>query len=376
MQALILAGGEGTRLRPLTSTTPKPVVPLVDRPFIAYMLEWLRDHGVDDAILSCGFMADGVRAVLGDGAAMGVRLRYVEEPRPLGTGGALKFAEDLLERALLHAQRRRPHRHRSDRAAAPARGDGGAGDPGADAGADPSAYGLVRRNPDLSVSEFVEKPSQDEIDTNLVNAGAYIIEREVLGELAPAGTRISIERDVFPRLVGRGLFGYEADGYWLDIGTPQRYLQATFDILEGDVRTEVGRRLAAAGGALREDGDGLDGIVHAPALVGAGCRLAAGAILGGRTVLGRDVSVGPGAHIESSVLLDGCRVGEGTRISASIIAAGVPIGAACRVEGGVMLGAGVIGGGGQRALQRHAYLPRGAAARRSDRVLSTEAYPS
>ena len=96
MQALILAGGQGTRLRPLTSTIPKPVVPLVGRPFIAYMLEWLRRHGVDDVILGCGFMADAVREVLGDGAEMGIRLRYLEEPRPLGTGGALKFAEELL----------------------------------------------------------------------------------------------------------------------------------------------------------------------------------------------------------------------------------------------------------------------------------------
>src|SRR6059058_2470128 len=101
MQAVILAGGEGTRLRPLTSTIPKPVVPLVDRPFIVYMLEWLRGHGVQEAILSCGFMAGGVRSVLGDGAALGMRLRYVEEPRPLGTGGALKFAEDMLEERFL-----------------------------------------------------------------------------------------------------------------------------------------------------------------------------------------------------------------------------------------------------------------------------------
>src|SRR5579859_881597 len=101
MQALILAGGEGTRLRPLTSTIPKPVVPLVGRPFISYMLEWLRGHGVDDAILSCGFMADGVRRVLGDGTALGIRLRYVHEPRPLGTGGALKFAQDLLDQRFL-----------------------------------------------------------------------------------------------------------------------------------------------------------------------------------------------------------------------------------------------------------------------------------
>src|SRR5205807_4496928 len=101
MQALILAGGEGTRLRPLTSTVPKPVVPLANRPFISFMIEWLRRHGVDDVILSCGFMADAVRALLGDGGSLGVRLRYVEEPRPLGTGGALRYAGDLLDERFL-----------------------------------------------------------------------------------------------------------------------------------------------------------------------------------------------------------------------------------------------------------------------------------
>src|SRR5665213_4462242 len=101
MQAVILVGGEGTRLRPLTSTMPKPVVPLVDRPFISYMLQWLRRHGVDEAILSCGFMADGVRSVLGDGEGLGIRLRYVEEPEPLGTGGALKYAEEMLQERFL-----------------------------------------------------------------------------------------------------------------------------------------------------------------------------------------------------------------------------------------------------------------------------------
>ena len=101
MQAVILVGGEGTRLRPLTSTVPKPVVPLVDRPFIAYMLEWLRKHGVDDVVMSCGFLASGVHNVIGDGGAYGLRMRYVEEPEPLGTGGAVKFAEDLLDERFL-----------------------------------------------------------------------------------------------------------------------------------------------------------------------------------------------------------------------------------------------------------------------------------
>ena len=230
MQALILAGGEGTRLRPLTSRMPKPVVPLVDRPFITFMLEWLRGHGVDDVILSCGFMADGMRQVLGDGSELGLRVRYLEEPKPLGTGGALKFAEELLAERFfmlngdvltdidLTAQLEHHERvgARATLALIPVE--------------DPSAYGLVRRNDDSSVREFVEKPGPDQIDTNLVNAGAYILDRDVLDEMAPAGTNISIEREVFPKLVGRGLFGYEASGYWLDIGTPDRYLQATYDL--------------------------------------------------------------------------------------------------------------------------------------------------
>ena len=339
MQALILAGGEGTRLRPLTSTIPKPVVPLVDRPFIAYMLEWLRGHGVDDVILSCGFMADGVRAVLGDGSSFGVRLRYAEEPRPLGTGGALKFAEGLLDDRFLMlngdvltdmdltAQLRQHERTgaRATLALVPVE--------------DPSRYGLVRCEPDWSVSEFVEKPGSEEIDTNLINAGAYVLEREVLASMAPAGTNVSIEREVFPALVGHGLFGYAADGYWLDIGTPAGYLQATFDILEGAVSTEIGRRLGEARLRLIEGGR-IDGRAVAPVLVGAGSDVDAHAIVGGRAVLGSGVRVGVGAHVESSVLLDGASIGARSTVKGSIVCPRVRIGDDCHIEGGVVLGDG------------------------------------
>jgi mannose-1-phosphate guanylyltransferase len=340
LQALILAGGEGTRLRPLTSTTPKPVIPLAGQPFIAYMIEWLRGHGVDDVILSCGFMADGVRAVLGDGAGLGVRLRYVEEPEPLGTGGALKFAEELLDErffmlngdvlADMDLTAQLDQHERSGARATIA----------LTAVEDPSAYGLVRRTGDHAVTEFVEKPSASEIDTNLINAGAYILERTVLAGMAPAGTKVSIEREVFPALVGDGLYGYESDGYWLDIGTPERYLQGTFDILEGIVSTETGRRMAEARLAIAEDAV-IHGRIVSPALVGSGCRIAEGAVIGARTVLGADVEVGEGAHIEASVVLSGSRVGAHTRIISSIIGAGVTIGERCQIEGGVMLGDGV-----------------------------------
>jgi mannose-1-phosphate guanylyltransferase len=346
LQALILAGGEGTRLRPLTSSVPKPVVPLAGRPFISYMIEWLRRHGVDDVVLSCGFMAERVRAVLGDGDRLGVRLRYLEEPRPLGTGGALKFAEDVLEERFLMLNgdqltdidltaQLRQHEQTGARATI-----------ALIAVEDPSAYGLVRRRDDLSVSGFLEKPNADEIDTNLVNAGVYVLDRAVLGEMAPSGTRISIERDVFPRLVDHGLFGYEASGYWMDIGTPRRYLQATYDILDGEIMTEIGRALAASGGVLW-DGAGLHsengaaGAVHAPAVVGAGCTIGAGATVAGRTVLGADVTLGRGAHVDSSVLLDGARIGAGSRISRSIIGPGAEVGDHCQIDGEAVLGAGV-----------------------------------
>jgi mannose-1-phosphate guanylyltransferase len=324
-------------LRPLTSRVPKPVVSLAGQPFMSYMLRWLRAHGVDDIVLSCGFLPDGVRAVLGDGSQYGVRVRYVEEPSPLGTGGALKYAEDLLQERFfmlngdiltdldLTAQLAQ-HEATGARATLALVGVD-----------DPSAYGLVRRNPDLSVRQFVEKPNFDEIDTHLINAGAYILERSVLDVMAPAGSRISIERDVFPRLVDDGLYGWEGSGYWMDIGTPHRYLQATYDILEGEVSTEVGDAVAGAGGVLSPD-SGWDGAVHAPAIVGSGCVIAPDATVAGRTVLGDGVVVGPGAHVDSSVVMDGARIGAFARISRSVVGPGAVIGDRCRMVELAMLG--------------------------------------
>jgi mannose-1-phosphate guanylyltransferase len=340
VQALILAGGEGTRLRPLTSAIPKPVVPLAGRPFITYMLDWLRGHGVDDVILACGFMARGVRDVLGDGASLGVRLRYIEEPEPLGTGGALKFAEELLEERFfmlngdvltdmdLTAQLAQ-HERTGARATLALIGVD-----------DPSAYGLVRLGDDGSVREFLEKPDRAEIDTNLVNAGAYILERSVLDELPPAGTSCSIERVVFPALVGRGLFGFPQNAYWIDIGTPERYLQGTFDILEGAVRTEVGAQLADAGGVLC-DGALVEGEVRAPALIGPGCGIERDAVVGGRTVLGAGVTVSAGARVESSAVLDGVRVGPGSTLVSAIVSPGAVLGASCTIGAEAVIGAGV-----------------------------------
>jgi mannose-1-phosphate guanylyltransferase len=344
VQALVLAGGEGTRLRPLTSTVPKPVVPLVDRPFIAYMLGWLARHGVDDVVLSCGYLAAGVRNVLGDGSAFGLRLRYVEEPEPLGTGGAVKYAEallddrflvlngDVLSDADLTVQVDR-HAQSGARATLALM-----------AVADPSGYGLVRTAPDGEVTGFLEKPSADQIDTNLVSAGAYVLERDVL-ELMPLEGPCSIERDVFPALIGAGLYAWEAEGYWLDIGTPARYLQATFDILEGEVRSDVRERLGDGYLAIAR-GAHNDGRVIPPALVERGCRIGAGARVGARVVLGPGVTVGDGTRIEEAVVLGGAEIGDHCHLASCIVGAGARVGPNCTIDGGAVLGEGVTLGAG------------------------------
>ena len=342
MQAVILVGGEGTRLRPLTSTVPKPVVPLVDRPFIVYMLEWLRGHGVDDVIMSCGFLATSVRNVLGDGSQLGIRLRFVEEPEPRGTAGALKFAESFLDERFLMlngdvltdidlgAQMAQHERTgaRGTLALVPV--------------PDPSGYGLVRLDGDNAVREFVEKPPADRIDTNLISAGAYVLERSVL-ELIPPDRNVSIEREVWPALVGEGLYGFPADAYWLDIGTPDRYLQGTFDILEGNVATAVRDRLGDTFLAIDETAT-VDGRVVPPAVVERGARLAHGAHVGSLVVLGDGVSVGENTTVERAVVLQGAEVGANCLLRDCIVGPGVRIGDNTQITGGAVLGEGVTVG--------------------------------
>jgi mannose-1-phosphate guanylyltransferase len=341
VQAVILVGGEGTRLRPLTSTMPKPVVPLVDRPLMVYMLEWLRGHGVDDVIMSCGFLAAGVRDVLGDGSQLGIRLRFVEEPEPRGTAGALKYAEQLLDERFLMLNgdvltdldlSAQLHQHEATGATAtlalvPVD--------------DPTSYGLVRLRADHVVAEFLEKPSADTLlDTNLISAGAYVLERAVL-DLIPPDRKVSIEREVWPALVGEGLYGFDdQQAYWVDIGTPERYLQATFDILEGKLRSGVADKLGDS--FLAVDPSVLsEGRVIPPAVIGPGTRIAAGAEVGSLVAIGANVMVGERAIVERCVVLEGAQVGAGCVLRDCIVGPRVRIGERTQVIEGAILGEGV-----------------------------------
>ncbi|HVV89197.1 MAG TPA: NDP-sugar synthase [Solirubrobacterales bacterium] len=307
-------GGEGTRLRPLTDTVPKPALTLVDRPFLAYMIEWLGAHGVTEAVLACGFLPDRLREALGDGEHEGVKLTYAVEPDRRGTAGAIRFAAealgDRLEDRFLALNGdvltdldltalQRAHEERGARATLGLYGV-----------EDSSAYGLVDCDTAGAVLAFTEKTG--EAVPGEINAGAYVLERSVL-DLVPAGREVSIEREVFPRLVGEGLCALRLDGYWMDIGTPERYLQATWDILEGRVETEV---LPTAPGVF----------------VGPDCEVADGARVGPRAVVSTGCTVEAGAEIASSVLLGGCTVGAGAKVSGSILAAGAAVEPAARVE--------------------------------------------
>jgi len=322
LQAVILAGGEGTRLRPLTTLTAKPVVTLVDRPFIVYMLEWLRRHGVEEVILCCGFGAEGVRAVLGDGTRYGLRLRYVEESEPLGTAGPLRLAAehlglrfivcngDILTDIDLHAQLQAHERSAAKATLALV------------AVEDPSHYGLVATAPDGAVTEFLEKP-EGPVDPAeaWVNAGAYVMEHEVLDAIEP-GRAVSIEREIWPALVGHGLYAHRASGYWMDIWTPARYLQGSFDIVSGAVEVEVDREGS-----------------HEATAIGAGCEVAPDASLGEFVILGEHVSVGARARIERSVVLAGAQIGEGVVLRDSIVAERAKIGDYAELEEDVVVGA-------------------------------------
>jgi mannose-1-phosphate guanylyltransferase len=333
---VILVGGQGTRLRPLTATLPKPVVPLVDRPFIAFMLEWLRGHGIDDVIMSCGFLATSMRDVLGDGAELGLQLRFVEEPDPRGTAGALKLAEPMLDERFLMlngdvltdidltsqiAQHERTGA-KATLALVPV--------------ADPTAYGVVILEEDRTVKDFVEKPRPDSVQSNLISAGAYVLERSIL-ELVPPDRNVSIEREVWPLLIGNGLYGFPSDSYWLDIGTPARYLQGTFDIIEGNVVTAVRDRLGSDWLAIA-DGARLDGRVIPPAVLERGVHVAEGAHVGSLVVLGADVSVGAGSVVERAVIMEGTQIGEGCELRDCIVAAGCEVGARTKITGGAVLG--------------------------------------
>jgi mannose-1-phosphate guanylyltransferase len=321
LQALVLVGGKGTRLRPLTYETPKPALALVDRPFLNYMTEWLGSHGVDEVILACGFLPDEMREVLGYGEPGGPRLTYLVEQETLGTGGAIRYALDLLDDRFFALNGDvladldltalwKQHEETGARATL-----------GLYEVEDSSSYGLVDVDEDGQVLRFSEK-DPDRTGPGLINAGTYILEREAIAEIPP-GREVSIEKEFYPAITGHGLYARKLDGYWMDFGTPERYFDATWDIIEGRIRTQV-----------KTNSDG----VH----ISPEAQVDPNAKIGPRAMIGPGVKIGPGAKVNGSVLLAGSEVGQGAEVEGSIIGPGVKIAAGDTV-GDEVLGKNNIG---------------------------------
>lgn len=334
MKAVILIGGMGTRLRPFTLDTPKPLLPVLNKPFLHYQFEILRRHGIREVVLCAAYRSEVFRKALGSGRSLGLRLEFVHEKNPLGTGGAVKNAEallrggepvlvlngDVLNTLDIAGFLRFHRRNRAEVTIALTRVK------------DPTLYGLVLTDESGRVRKFLEKPSWDEIESNTINAGAYLFEPSVLG-LIPRGTPYSLERALFPLLLqtnGR-IFGHVTAGYWIDIGTVERYLQVHLDILGGRTpfKPEAARRrlglLLGPGARLgRELTPSPDG---GKVLIGPGTVVRDFARFSGNVCVGPRCKIGRGASLSDCVVLEDTRIGDGARLERCVVGAGCRIGA-------------------------------------------------
>ncbi len=341
MRAILLVGGKGTRLRPLTLNTPKPIVPIFDRPFLQYQIDLLKQvPEIDEIVLSLNYQPGRIEEVFGDGSDQGVRLRYVVEPSPLGTGGGIRFAAgehrdgpivvfngdvftsvDLPAVIALHRERKA----KATIVLTPVE--------------NPSAYGLVETDARGNVLRFIEKPDPGQISTDTINAGIYVLEPDTLDRI-PRATVYSIERGYFPSLVAnRDTFvAYIYRGYWLDIGTPEKYRQAHRDIMDGRFRAAP---FAVAPGtalvspeATIEEGARLE----APCFIDAGATVKRGARVGPYSAIGRQCHIGEDADVEGVVLWPNTWVDSEARLRNTVAGRNCHFGRSVDIGGEAMFG--------------------------------------
>ena len=325
MRAVVLVGGLGTRLRPLTLTRPKQMLPIVNRPMIEHVVGHLTRHGIDDVVLSLGYRPDGFKRVYPDACA-GARLHYAVEPERLDTAGAISFAArdagiderfvvvngDVLTDLDLTSFLAFHERSGAEGTIALHKVD------------DPSRYGVVPTDPDGRVLTFVEKPPAGTAPSSMINAGTYVLEPDVLDRIVP-DRPTSVEREVFPGMVADGsLYAVDDQAYWIDTGTPQEYIQAQLDLL-----------------------DGLRGLVDPDDVVDPTASVAPDARVT-RSVVGPGSVIGPGARVEAAVLLDRVVVEPEAVVVGSVVGSGTTVGKGARVVGCSVVGDGQVVGPGER----------------------------
>jgi NDP-sugar pyrophosphorylase family protein len=342
MKAILLAGGRGTRLRPLTIHTPKPIVPIFSKPFLHYQIDLLKQvPEIDEIILSLNYQPRRIEELFGDGSELGIKIRYVVEPAPLGTAGAVRYAGEAVHESVVVfngdvltaidlAAVVRMHRDRKAKATivlTPVE--------------NPSAYGLVETDAAGNVTRFLEKPSPDEITCDTINAGIYVLEPDTFDRI-PKDTAWSIERSYFPSLIERRetFVAWIYRGYWIDIGTPEKYMQVHRDIMDG--------RFAA----LPFSGNGRSGeawtaadvrvdegaLVEGPCFIDEGSVVKAEARIKPYAVLGRQCVVEEGATVDGSIVWANSRIGREALVRRSILGRQCHVGRSAAVDDGVVLG--------------------------------------
>jgi mannose-1-phosphate guanylyltransferase len=337
MKALILVGGQGTRLHPLTINTPKAMMPVLNRPFLEHIIHRLAGYNIKEIILTQGHLSQPIEGYFGDGNQFGVSLTYMAEDSPLGTAGAVKNAEKYLSDCFLVlngdiftdldiAAMIRLHRKRKAVATISLTPVD-----------DPTRYGLIETDPSGRVQRFLEKPSPDQITTDMINAGTYVLERQVLDGV-PLQTQWSFERQLFPSLLesNQRVFAYPSPAYWMDIGHPENYFQLNVDLLQGRSNQHIPTKpdeVSVGEGSQVDETASLTG----PALIGRDCRIGQKVTMAGPIVIGDNCRLDGGAIIEESTIWHDTRIGAGARVVKSIISDG------CHIKAGSFINDSVLG---------------------------------
>lgn len=351
MKAIILVGGQATRLRPLTCNTPKAILPVLNTPFLEYVIRHLSKHRIKDIILAQGYLAQPIEHYLGDGSRLGVKLNYVVEDTPLGTAGAVKNAEKYLDETFLMLngdiftdlditamiEHHRERKAKATIALTPVD--------------DPTSYGLVETEARGRITQFLEKPSPSQVTTNMINAGTYVLEPDILAQIPPQ-TKVSIEREVFPLLLeqGKPVYAYPSPAYWIDTGTPEKYLQLHRDLLSG--RSSQYTPASTGEVVIGEHSDiHPTARIKGPVIIGNNCTIGRNTRLTGPVVIGsggkiledtvieesiiwRNVELGQRVNLRNSTIADNCCLTGDNTIEDSVLGDNVTVARGCNLEPG------------------------------------------
>ncbi|MFH1369548.1 MAG: NDP-sugar synthase [Elusimicrobiota bacterium] len=321
MKALILIGGLGTRLRPLTCYKPKPLLPIANKPFLEYQFQLIRKHGIREVVLCVAYLSHEFENYFGSGKRWGLKIRYVHEKEPMGTGGAIRnaaefideptviFNGDILTDLDLGGMLRYHKQKKAFITIALSRVK------------DPTHFGLVETDKSGRIESFIEKPSWDDVTCNTINAGIYIFEPKAVNFIPP-GINFSVERGLFPNLLSQKypLYGYVSKGYWLDIGTIDKYLQANFDLLSNNIDLRLEGKKHGRGMIVGRNFRSSSHVeVEGRVICGNNVRISDFVQLHGNVCIGNNVSIGTGSYISDSVILDGTVIHEGARLEGALI---------------------------------------------------------